>query len=77
MQTTQANVVVDVKPVLSGGAGDELLSELRRAQGVTGVRTSPRTRGLVLVDYDPKIIDSQAILQRVVQRGFYARLVGM
>jgi hypothetical protein len=31
----------------------------------------------MLVDYDPKVTDSQRILGTVVRRGFDARLIGM
>ncbi|MBS1137275.1 MAG: hypothetical protein H6R11_1229 [Proteobacteria bacterium] len=77
MQATQVNVMVDVKQVLSGQSSDELLSELGGMQGVSRAWVSPRVRRLVLVDYDPKVIDSQRILGAVVRHGFDARLVGM
>jgi len=77
MQATQVNVMVDVKQVLSGQSSDELLSELGGMQGVSRAWVSPRARRLVLVDYDPKVINSQRILGAVVRHGFDARLVGM
>ena len=40
-------------------------------------RASLRSNRLVLVDYDPEIIDSQKILGAVVRRGYDARLIGM
>jgi hypothetical protein len=77
MQATQANIVVDVKQVLSRQYSDELVSELGGMQGVSRAWVSPRARRLVLVDYDPKVTDSQRILRIAVRRGFDARLVGM
>lgn len=77
MQTSQANVVVDLKQVLSRKRGDELESELNGIEGVSRVQVSARTRRLVLVDYDPQTVNSQNILGAVVRRGYDARLIGM
>lgn len=77
MQTSQANVVVDLKQVLSRRRGDELESEIGEIQGVSRVQVSARTRRLVLVDYDPQTVSSQNILGAVVRRGYDARLIGM
>lgn len=77
MQTNQANVVVDLKQVLSRKRGDELESELGGMDGVTRAQVSSRARRLVLVDYDPETINSQKILGAVVRQGFDARLIGM
>ena len=77
MQTSQANVVVDLKQVLSRKRGDELESELNGIEGVARARVSARSSRLVLVDYDPEIVNSQKILGAVVRRGYDARLIGM
>ncbi len=77
MQTSQANVVVDLQQVLSRKRGDELESEIGDIHGVSRVKVSARTRRLMLVDYDPQMVDSQNILGAVVRRGYDARLIGM
>ena len=77
MQTNQANVVVDLKQVLSRKHGDELENEIGGIHGVSRARVSARTRRLMLVDYDPQTVDSQNILSAVVRRGYDARLIGM
>ncbi|MGE5337318.1 MAG: heavy-metal-associated domain-containing protein [Gemmatimonadota bacterium] len=77
MQTSQANVVVDLKQVLSRRRGDELESEIGGIHGVSRVQVSARTRRLVLVDYDPQTVSSQNILGAVLRRGYDARLIGM
>lgn len=77
MEATQANIMVDVKQVLSHKNSDELVRELGEMQGVSRARVSPRVRHLVLVDYDPKVTDSQRILGTVMRHGFDARLVGI
>jgi hypothetical protein len=77
MQATQVNIMVDVKHALSHRSGDELIVELGKLKGVHRAWLSPQTRRLVLVDFDPKLTDTQRILGTVVRRGFDARLVGM
>ena len=77
MNTTQVNIVVDVRQALSPQSGDELVSELGGLQGISRAWVSPRTSRLLLVDFDAKQTDTQHILRSVVHRGFDARLVGM
>lgn len=77
MQPYQASVMVDVRQSLSGESCDGLLSALGGVRGVSSAWVSPRARRLVLVDYDPKVVDSRTILGAFVRRGFDARLVGM
>jgi len=77
MNTTQVNIVVDVKQPLSPQSGNELVDELAHLQGVSRAWVSPRTSRLLLVDFDAKQTDAQHILRTVVHRGFDARLVGM
>lgn len=77
MNTTQVNIIVDVRQALSRQSGDELVSELGCLQGVSRAWVSPRTSRMVLVDFDADQTDTQHILRTVVHRGFDARLVGM
>jgi hypothetical protein len=77
MNTTQVNIVVDVRQALSPQSGDALVSELGGLQGVSRAWVSPRTSRLLLVDFDAKQTDTQHILRTVVRRGFDARLIGM
>jgi len=77
MNTTQVNIVVDVRQALSPQSGNELVGELGHLQGVSRAWVSPRTSRLVLVDFDAKQTDTQHILRTVSNRGFDARLVGM
>lgn len=77
MCKTGVNVLVDVKEALTRQVGDELVSELGGLPGVNRARVSAWTPRLVLVDFDPLLIDTQSILGAVTRRGFDARLVGM
>ena len=77
MQTNKANVVVDLKRAPNRDRLGELESELDGINGVSRAQASSRSGRLVLVDYDPEVIDSQKILGVVVRRGYDARLIGM
>jgi hypothetical protein len=77
MQTNPASVMVDLRQAPSWQRIDELESELGAMHGVTRAQVSSRASRLLLVDYDPKTINSQMILGAVVRRGFDARLIGM
>jgi len=77
MQTNQANVVVDLKRTPNRDRIGELETELDGIEGISRAHASSRSSRLMLVDYDPKVIDSQQILGAVVRRGYDARLIGM
>ncbi len=77
MQTSKANVVVDLKQIISRKRGDELEGEISGIRGVIQARVSSRVRRLVLVDYDPEVVNSQNILGAVAHQGFDAQLIGM
>ena len=77
MQANKANVVVDLKRTPDRDRIGELEIELDGINGVSRAQASPRSSRLVLVDYDPEVIDSQKILGAVVRRGYDARLIGM
>jgi len=77
MQTNKANVVVDLKRTPNRDRIGELESELDGIEGVSRAQGSSRSSRLVLVDYDPEVIDSQRILGAVMRRGYDARLIGM
>jgi copper chaperone CopZ len=77
MHTSKANVVVDLKRTPTRDCLDELEGELDGINGVSRAQASSRSSRLVLVDYDPEVIDSQKILGAVVRRGYDARLIGM
>lgn len=77
MKAFTANVVIHFQ----GSPGEETLGEvgqaLRDLQGVGRVATSPRLKGLMLVDYDPAMISAQSILAKATRRGVAGRLVGL
>ena len=77
MQASSSNIMVDVMNTLSREHGAELVGEIAGLTGVRRAWVSPRTRRIVLVDYDPTVTDSQRILGTIARHGFDARLVGM
>lgn len=77
MYQANSNVIVDLTRALSDERGDSVVSEVGSLQGVSAVRVSPRSRRLLLVDYDPTVTDSQRILRACTGEGFDARLVGL
>ena len=77
MQASSSNIMVDVRNTLSDEYGAELVGDIAGLQGVRRAWVSPRTRRIVLVDYDPTVTDSGRILGTIVRHGFDARLVGM
>ena len=58
---------------------DEELSAEQRGSidGVVSVHNSDRSPHLTVVEYDPRRVDSQAILKRVRDQGRHAQLVGL
>lgn len=77
MSRSEVNVIVDVRHPLKDTLRDELLGAIVRLQGVHRASVSVSTPRAMLVDYDPKQVDTQRILGTVVRRGIDARLVGM
>jgi hypothetical protein len=69
--------MVDLRRDPTGTERSNLEIELSGLDGIRRARVSARVCRLVLVDYDPKTINSQKILGAVAHRGFDARLIGM
>lgn len=77
MRKTNANVIVHVKQALDRTKIRELHLTLANLVGVVRAQPSRRLERMLLVDYDPRLIDAQAILATVRRRGHEAQLVGM
>lgn len=77
MSTINANVIVHVKQALDRAQVRELNATISNLAGVVRAQPSTRLDRMMLVDYDPRVIDAQAILANVRRRGLDARLVGM
>jgi hypothetical protein len=77
MQANPVNVVVDIRQTINRERGEQLSSALGAMRGVSRAWVSPRNSRMLLVDYDPALIDSRQVLGTVARHGFDARLVGM
>jgi copper chaperone CopZ len=77
MKTSNSNVIVYVKQPVHREQARAISETLGALHGVIKTQTSQRTGSVISVDYDPRSIDSQHILQSVSEQGYNARLVGM
>jgi len=74
---SKANVVVYVGNTLTEQHRDRIERFLREQDGVFGTRSNHRTRQLLLVDYDPRVVSATSLVQGVHDQGVDARLIGM
>ncbi|KPJ87853.1 MAG: hypothetical protein AMJ53_17575 [Gammaproteobacteria bacterium SG8_11] len=77
MNQRKVNVVVYIGKSLSEQNRDQIEGFIRQQDGVYGTRSNDRTRHLVLVDYDPKVVSATGILQGIHRQGVDARLIGL
>ncbi len=77
MKTGNANVIVYVQDSVDAEQINRIGASVAGLAGVVQTRPGANTRRVVLVDYDPRSVDSQHILGRVREQGVQAALVGM
>ena len=77
MKPSNSNVIVYVKQPVHREQTRAISETIGALHGVIETQTSQRTGSVISVDYDPRSIDSQHILQSVSEQGYNARLVGM
>ena len=77
MKTSNSNVIVYVKQPVHREQASAISETIGALHGVVEAHTSRRAGNVICVDYDPRTIDSQHILQSVSKQGYNARLVGM
>jgi hypothetical protein len=77
MKTSHANVIVYVQDSVDAEQIDRIGASVAGLAGVVQTRPGANARHVVLVDYDPRSVDSQHILGRVREQGVQATLVGM
>jgi hypothetical protein len=77
MKTSNSNVIVYVKQPVQGEQTRAISDNIRALRGVVNAQHSRRAPSMICVDYDPRTINSKAILQCVSDQGFPARLVGI
>ena len=76
MNTSQANVVIHVSDHFNADQQASMQKMLGSIHGVGRV-TSGAKPHLILVDYDPVVIEARVIVERVQDHGLRAQLIGM
>jgi hypothetical protein len=77
MKASNTNVIVYVQDSVDAEQINRIGASVARLAGVVRARTGLNRSRTVLVDYDPRSVDSQHILGRVREQGVRATLVGM
>ena len=75
MQLSDVLIHIDETPDESGQDG--LVASLRNLEGVIAPRFSQEKEHTLFVSYNPDAIDATALLEKVKESGFKARLIGM
>ena len=77
MDIQLADVTLHIDKNLSSEQRGTIKVSLRALDGVVSIHNPDKTPHLTLVEYDPDVITSRKILQRVTDQGAHAELVGL
>ena len=77
MDIQLADVTLHIDKNLSSEQRGTIEVSLRALDGVVSIHNPDKTPHLTLVEYDPDVITSRKILQRVTDQGAHAELVGL
>ncbi len=77
MNIQLADVTLHIDKNLSSEQRGTIEESLRALDGVVSIHNPDKTPHLTLVEYDPDIITSRKILDRVTDQGAHAELVGL
>ncbi len=77
MDIQLADVTLHIDKNLSSEQRGTIEESLRALDGVVSIHNPDKTPHLTLVEYDPDVITSRKILQRVTDQGAHAELVGL
>jgi copper chaperone CopZ len=72
-----ANVLMHFATRLEDRQVDDVCAALAAVAGVARVEAGRKLRQLLLVDYDPRVVSTRALIDAVRNRGYTPRLVGM
>ena len=72
-----ANVLMHFAARLNARQVDDARAALASIAGVARVEPGRKLQQLLLVDYDPRVVSAQALIDAVRLRGLAPRLVGM
>ena len=77
MDIQLADVTIHIDKNLSSEQRGTIEESLRALDGVVSIHNPDKTPHLTLVEYDPDVITSRKILERVTDQGAHAELVGL
>jgi len=77
MNSSNANVIVYVQQPVQQGQARAISETISALQGVARAVNSRGSENMICVDYDPRTVDSQHILQVARDQGVTALMVGM
>ena len=77
MDIQLADVTLHIDKNLSSEQRGTIEESLRALDGVVSIHNPDKTPHLTLVEYDPDVITSRKILERVTDQGAHAELVGL
>ena len=72
-----ADITLHIDENLSAEQRGTIEESLRSLEGVVSVHNSDKAAHLTIVEFNPNVIDSQAILKRVTDQGAHAQLAGL
>lgn len=77
MAEYDANVVVHIDETLTENEIHDIEKELSEHNGIVSACCHENTPHLMVVDYDPRILDSRTLLDFITGNGVHAELVGI
>ncbi len=77
METDIADVTIHVDETLPRERTEALCERVRELAGVTDVRCAEHRPHLLVVQYEPGLVDSHRLLERVTAQGVHAELIGL
>ena len=77
MDINLADVTLHIDENLSAEQRGTIEESLRALDGVVSIHNSDKTPHLIIIEYNPAVMDSQRILKRVTDQNANAKLVGL
>ena len=77
MTDKMADVTIHIDEAVAVEDRERLQNRLRSLDGVMAAASQDATPHLMVVEYDPDVIDSRQILDTVTDSGLHAELIGM
>jgi hypothetical protein len=71
-----ANAVVHINESLSADQIHQIEKDLAEIRGVVSACAHVKTPHLLVVDYDPQLLDSRVLLRHFENNGLHAALIG-